>query len=89
MKSGQTVESLSFPYDVNIFKEDVQLVLSLLSQILGLDNDKFAIEVMSEIIMKVNMLDSSQIVFLNFNESLAKVIHDQLVNFHALKHFHY
>lgn len=36
----------TFPYDVSLFIETIQVVFSLLSQILGLDNDKSVTEVM-------------------------------------------
>jgi hypothetical protein len=39
-------EGLSLPMDVNIMVIEVQWVCSLLSQILGLDNDKYVVEVM-------------------------------------------
>ena len=39
LKDGQLLEGLFLPYNVNIFKEEVQLVMSLVSQVLGLDND--------------------------------------------------
>ena len=39
LKDGQSLEGLFVPYNVNIFKEEVQLVMSLVSQILGLDDD--------------------------------------------------
>jgi hypothetical protein len=39
-------ESLSLPINVNITIIEVQWACSLLSQILGLDNNKFVVEVM-------------------------------------------
>ena len=36
----------TFPYDISLFIETIQVVFSLLSQILGLDNDKSVTEVM-------------------------------------------
>ena len=41
LKSDQFVKFLSFPYEINIFQDNFQLVFVLLSQILGLDNDKY------------------------------------------------
>ena len=39
LNEGQSLEGLFFPYHIHIFKEEVQLVVSLVCQILGLDND--------------------------------------------------
>ena len=39
LKDGQSLERLFLPYNVNIFKKEVQMVMSLVSQILGLDDD--------------------------------------------------
>jgi hypothetical protein len=49
VKPDQSIASLSLPYNVNIFTEEVQLVCSLLSQILGLDNDQHVVEVIEEL----------------------------------------
>ena len=38
--------NFTFPYDISLFSETIQVVLSLLSQILGLENDKSVSEVM-------------------------------------------
>ena len=46
LKPGQSVDVLSLPYGIDIFKDNVQLVFVLLSQILGMDNDKYVIDVM-------------------------------------------
>ena len=39
LNEGQSLEGLFLPYNIHIFKEEVQLVVSLVCQILGLDND--------------------------------------------------
>ena len=39
LKEGQSLDGLSLPYPVHIFKNEVQLVVSLVCQILGLDDD--------------------------------------------------
>ena len=39
LKQGKLVEKLAFPYPVNVFTERVQFVVTMLSQVLGLDND--------------------------------------------------
>ena len=45
LKVGQSLEGLFLPYNVNIFKDEVQLVMSIVSQVLGLDDDKHVSEV--------------------------------------------
>ena len=45
LKVGQLLEGLFLPYNVNIFKDEVQLVMSIVSQVLGLDDDKHVNEV--------------------------------------------
>ena len=45
LKVGQTLEGLFLPYNVSIFKDEVQLVMSMASQVLGLDDDKHVNEV--------------------------------------------
>ena len=39
LNEGQSLEGLFLPYNVNIFKKEVQLVMSLVFQILALDDD--------------------------------------------------
>jgi hypothetical protein len=46
VKPEHISESLSLPMSVNIMVIEVQWVCSILSQILGLDNDKYVVEVM-------------------------------------------
>ena len=46
LKSNQAIEKLTFPYDLQDFKDCVKQFFSLLSQVLCLDNDKQVQEVM-------------------------------------------
>ena len=39
LKHGQSLDGFFLPYPVHIFKNEVQLVVSLVCQILGLDDD--------------------------------------------------
>ena len=39
LKEGQSLDGFFLPYPVHIFKSEVQLVVSLVCQILGLDDD--------------------------------------------------
>ena len=45
LKVGHSLEGLFFPYNVSIFKDEVKLVISMVSQVLGLDDDKHVSEV--------------------------------------------
>jgi hypothetical protein len=66
---------------------EVQWACSLLSQILGLDNDKFVVEVMLGFLLFFFL--SGQSVRVSFDEFIAENIHQQLVNFSSLRHFRY
>ena len=46
LKLNQVLENLTIPYSIDSFQPSVPSLLSLLSQIMGLDDDRFVIEVM-------------------------------------------
>ena len=91
LKVGDVVESLSFPVDVCLFWEKVQLVLSILSQILGYDDDKSVTKVMIGFLLKTNLPEpeTNQVWCFGFDEFLATTIHFQLAYFPKLIHFRY
>ena len=91
LKDGQLLEGLFLPYNVNIFKEEVQLVMSLISQILGLDDDTHINEVISSFLLTIGSIDpeSNSAHCFNLDEYLAKVIHTQLVEFPKVRFFRY
>jgi hypothetical protein len=64
---------------------EVQWSCSLLSQILGLDNDKFVVEVMMGFLLRFFMSESSQLVCISFEKFIADNMHQQLVNFNSLE----
>ena len=68
---------------------EVQWACSILSQILGLDNDKFVVEVMLGFLLTFFQSESSQSVSISFEEFIADNMHKQLVNFNSLRHFRY
>jgi hypothetical protein len=80
-------ESLSLPISVSIMVIKVQWACSLISQVLGLDNDKFVVEVMLGFLLVFFM--SCQLVCVSFDKFIAENMHQQLVNFNSLKHFIY
>ena len=77
LKDGQSLEGLFLPYNVNIFKEEVQLVMSLVSQILGLDDDTHINEVILGFLLSIGSIDpkSHSTRCFNLDEYLAEVIH--------------
>jgi hypothetical protein len=65
VKPEHHFESLSLPINVNVMIIEVQWACSLLSQILGLDNDKFVVEVMLGFLLTFFMSESSQSVYVS------------------------
>jgi hypothetical protein len=60
VKPEQYSESLSFPMNVNSIVIEIQWACSILSQILGLDNEKYVVEVMLGFLLTFFKLESSQ-----------------------------
>ena len=91
LNEGQSLEGLFLPYNVNILKKDVQLVMSLVSQILGLDDDIHISKVVLGFLLSISSIDleSHLIHCFNLDEYLAKVIHVQLIEFPKVKFFRY
>ena len=56
LKEGQSLDGLFLPYYVHIFKDEVQLVVSLVCQILGLDDDCHVNEVILGFLLKISSL---------------------------------
>ena len=77
LKTGHSVENLVLPLNVNIFWEEVQPVLSMLSKILGYDDDKFVAEVMLGFLSRTNLShpESNKACCLILDEFLATTIH--------------
>ena len=46
LKPDANQTQYTFPYDLSSFIEPIQVILSLLGQILGLDSDQYVTEVM-------------------------------------------
>ena len=53
LKVGQSLEGLFLPYNVNIFKDEIQLVMSIVSQVLGLDDDTHVNEVILGFLLSI------------------------------------
>ena len=82
---GQSLEGLFFPYRIHIFKEEVQLVVSLVCQVLGLDDDFHVSEVFLGFLLKMSLVslesESHPIHVFSLDEYFAEAIHIQLVEF--------
>ena len=77
------------PMNVNIMVIEVQWVFSLLSQVLGLNNEKYVDEVMLGFLLTFFKSESGMSVYISFDQFLVDNIHIQLVNFRSLRHFKY
>jgi hypothetical protein len=82
-------ESLSLPMNVNVMVIEVQWACSILSQILGLDNDKYVVEVMLGFLLTIFPVRVQSVSCISFDKFIADNVHKQLVNFQSLRHFRY
>ena len=71
---GQSIDETPLPYHVKILQGPIQLVLSLLSQVLGFNDDKMVDEVMLSSVLKSSQSESYS-KGLNFDELLVEKIH--------------
>ena len=58
LKDGQSLDGIFLPYPVHIFKSEVQLVISLVCQILVLDDDCSVSEVVLGFLLRISSSDS-------------------------------
>ena len=71
----------SFPYDIYLFSETLQVVFSLLSQIFGLEDDKLVTEIMVGIVCLVSQSTKEfNIIFYHY---LVEKISYQLEHFNS------
>ena len=89
LKEVQSLDGLFLPYHVHIFKNEVQLVVSLVCQILGLDDDCHVNEVILGFLLKINLLgsESQSVPVLSLDEYLVEAIHLQLSEFPKVRFF--
>ena len=71
----------SFPYDISLFNQTLQAVFSLLSQILGLQDDKLVTEIMVGTMYLVSQ--STKEFNLSFDQYLVDKISYQLEHFNS------
>ena len=88
LKPDHVLEELSFPYDLQVFQDCVKPFFALLSQILGLDNEKHVQEVLVNLVYKVSQYESTNQDII-FDEFLDESIHSWLMNFHMDRYFIY
>ena len=91
LKEGQSLDGLFLPYPVHIFKNEVQLVVSLVCQVLGLVDDCRVGDVILGFLLRINFLssDSQSIPVFNLDEYLAEAIHMQLTEFPKVRFFRF
>jgi hypothetical protein len=89
VKPEQYFEILSLPMNVNSMVLEIQWAYSILSHILGIDNDKYVVEVILGFLLTFFQLESSQSFYISFDKFIADNVHKQLVNFQSLRHFRY
>ena len=91
LKFGQSLEGLFLPYNVNIFKDEVQFVMSIAGQVLVLDDDTHVNEVILGFLLSIGSTDheSNSVHCFNLDEYLAEVIHTQLVEFPKVRFLRY
>ena len=89
LKDGQSLDGLFLPYHVCIFRDEVQLVVSLVCQFLGLDDDCHVNEVILGFLLKISSLsfESQSVHVFILDEYLAEAIHLQLSEFPKVRFF--
>ena len=89
IKDDQSLDGLFPPYCVCIFRDEVQLVVSLVCQVLGLDDDCHVNEVILGFLLKISSLsfESQSIHVFSLDEYLAEAIHLQLSEFLKVRFF--
>ena len=87
------LQTQSFPLDINLFNEETKLFISLISQFLGLDTDRYVTKLLMSLSFRTSTsqyeLQSSQSLCLKFDELISKSINSHLVNFYSTKHFRF
>ena len=97
LKPDAQLKNYPYPIDAEEFNEETQCIMTLLSQFLGMDTDKYVIESMMILLFTlstfpVNLedpIESIQVSCLNFDEFLVENIHSQLVDFPNTRTFRF
>ena len=85
------MDGLFLPYHVHIFRDEVQLVVSLVCQVLGLDDDCHVNEVILGFLLKMSSMspESQSVHVFSLDEYLAEAIHLQLSEFPKVRFFRF
>jgi hypothetical protein len=89
VKPEHLSEIFPLPMNVSIMVIQVKWVCSMMSQTLGIDNDKHVVEFMLGFLLAFFQLGSSPSVCVSFDQFIVDNIHKHLVNFFSLRHFRY
>ena len=93
-KPDVSLQNQAFPISSNMFTDETQSIISLISQFLGLDTNSYVIDSLMSLLFKVSTgqiecVESAQSCCLKFDEFLAENMHSQLVNFQSTSFFRY
>jgi hypothetical protein len=70
---------------MSIFKTKVQIVVTMLSQILGLENDRTITKVILGFLLTMDSTNEKKIPQIQVAKFLSETIHTQLVNLNIMK----
>ena len=94
-KPNTHLKKYPFPIDANEFNEETQCVITLMSQFLGLEKQKYVMEPLMSLLFTLRTCPTdseesrqlAQLSCLKFDEFLAENIHSQLVGFPKIRTF--
>ena len=89
LNEGQSLNGIFLPYPVHSFRDEVQLVVSLVYQVLGLDHNCHVNEVILGFLLKMSSMspESQSIHIFSLDEYLVEAIHLQLSEFPKVRFF--
>lgn len=87
MKFDQSLEQLSIPYPIYVFKEKVWSVITTMTRVLGLESDKIISDVVIGFLVSIFPTNGGQVLQFKYDEFMANRIHEQFGNFNTLKCF--
>ena len=93
-KPDVSLQNQAFPVSSNMFTDETQSIISLISQFLGLDTNSYVTASLMSLLFKVSTgqiecVDFGESCCLKFDEFLAENMHSQLVNFQSTSFFRY
>ena len=93
-KPDFSLHNQAFPIETNMFTDETQSIISMMSQFLGLDIDRYVTKSLMSLLFiistdQVKSVESSHSCCIKFDDLLAKSIHSQLMNFHNTRFFRF